>query len=221
MKFGDVNAVRVPRAFFARDTALVAREMIGLVLAHETREGLAAGVIVEVEAYLAREDPASHAFRGQTARNGSMFGPPGRAYVYLIYGVHDCFNVVTRGKGVGEAVLVRALEPLVGIELMRARRGVDSVRELCRGPGKLTQALSIGRTLDGADLVRGKLGLWRPKPASSAIEIATSKRVGITRAVDLPLRFSAAGHAFVSKPGGATSAFTRRSRSKERSDSAD
>lgn len=189
MKFGAVSATRVPRSFWARPAPAVARDMLGLILAHETAAGLAAGRIAEVEAYLSTGDEASHSFAGLTLRNAAMFGPPGRAYVYFIYGVHHCFNVVTGPEGSGEAVLVRALEPVTGEELMSARRGRR--RDLCNGPGKLTVALAIGRDLDGCDLSRGPLGLWKPSRAIPPMRVHVGPRIGITKSVELPLRFRA------------------------------
>jgi DNA-3-methyladenine glycosylase len=196
---------RLPRAFYAQPTVRVARALLGKLLVHDAREGRTVGRIVETEAYLGRRDPASHAFHGRSARNASMFGPPGHAYVYFIYGMHHCFNVVTRPEGVGEAVLVRALEPIEGVELMRARRGIRrSDRELCNGPGKLVQAMGMSRADDGADLVSGALGIYAPvldrrDGRLSAREIATSARIGITRSADLPLRYYVRGNAYVSK----------------------
>ena len=196
---------RVPRAFFERDTVVVARDLLGCVLAHETRDGIAAGRIVETEAYLSQGDAASHSHRGRTERNASMFERAGTAYVYLIYGVHHCFNVVTGPKGVGEAVLVRALEPLAGLARMRARRGVLRDRDLCSGPGKLARALAIGRDHDGADLCRGPLGIYTmraqdgaPPPAAER-DIVVGARIGITRDADHPLRFHLHGNAHVSR----------------------
>lgn len=190
MRVGDERLARVPRSFFARSAPLVARDLIGMFLVHETREGVSAGRIVEVEAYLGERDEASHAFRGLTARNRSMFGPPGHAYVYFIYGMHHCFNVVTRPEGHAEAVLVRALEPVLGIESMRRRRGRD--HDLCNGPGKLTVALGIGPEHDGLDLVRGPLGIWRGKRAAGPTRIRVGPRIGISKSVELDLRFVSA-----------------------------
>jgi DNA-3-methyladenine glycosylase len=184
MRVAGLAYTRVPRAFFARDALAVAPELLGLVLLHKTREGIAGGRIVEVEAYLGSRDPAAHSFRGETVRNAAMFGPPGRAYVYFIYGVHHCVNVVVGGEERGQAVLVRALEPLLGLELMRARRGRTDERDLCRGPGRLTQALAIGPERDGADLVRGPLGIWKPDERGPGIEVAVGPRVGITKAAE-------------------------------------
>ena len=154
------------------------------------------GVIVETEAYLP-DDPASHSFRGRTRRNDVMFGPPGRLYVYRSYGIHWCANVACGKDGVGTAVLLRALEPTEGIETMRSRRGVDDARLLASGPGRLTQALGISGAHDGADLARRPFLLRSP---SAVPDVVTSPRVGITRAVDEPWRYSLAGSSFVSRP---------------------
>lgn len=194
------RSVRAPRAQeFARPTIVVARELIGAVLEHETPDGIAAGRIVETEAYLAAGDEASHSHRGRTQRNASMFGPPGRAYVYLCYGVHRCFNVATAPAGTGEAVLVRALEPLEGEELMRSRRGVARERDLCSGPGKLCAALGIELAHDGADLARSALRLWWPRARVAHGLIATGPRIGIRHAAELPLRFSLRDSAWTSR----------------------
>lgn len=202
MKIGDERVTRAPRSFFARGPEEVARDLLGTYLVHQTRDGVTAGRIVEVEAYLGRDDAASHAFRGETARNRSMFGPPGHAYVYFIYGVHHCFNVVTGPKGSGQAVLVRALEPVLGLERMRARRGRE--RDLCSGPGNLTVALAIGRELDGQDLVRGPLGIWRGESSAGRALIRVGPRIGISKAIELPLRFVSADAARAA-PAGARS----------------
>lgn len=195
---------RLTRAFFdARPTVELARALIGCCLVHDGPGGLSAGRIVETEAYLAEGDPASHSHGGRTARNGSMFARPGTAYVYLIYGLHHCLNVVSAAEGVGEAVLLRALEPLAGEELMVARRGVEKRELLCSGPGKLAQALGVTRAQDGADLCRAQLGLWQPRAFGAwnppSAELVSSSRVGITKAAQLPLRFHLAGSPWVSR----------------------
>lgn len=196
------EAQPLPQAFYLQPTLDVARALIGMTFAHRTADGLAAGIIVETEAYIAAVDPSAHAYRGQTPRNASMFGPGGHAYVYLSYGMHYCVNVVTAVAGEASAVLVRALEPTHGLALMRARRGATiSDRDLCRGPGRLCQALGITRLQDGADLtLPGDPELWvTPTPNwSAATPIATSPRVGITRAVDWPWRFYVPGNRYVS-----------------------
>ena len=176
--------------FLTRHPALVARDLIGWTL---TLEGVG-GRIVETEAYH-HEDPASHAFNGPTPRNGVMFGPVGRLYVYRSYGVHWCVNLVC-GEDAGNAVLIRALEPTAGLALMRERRGVAEPRALCSGPGKLCQALAITRAHDG-------MAAYEPPFAIAegpAAGVVTGPRIGITRAVDLPWRFGEVGSRYVSRP---------------------
>lgn len=183
------------RSFFERPTLELARALIGCVLVHETRAGRSSGRIVETEAYL-HDDPASHSFRGRTPRNAAMFGPPGHAYVYLVYGMHLCFNVVSAPEGIGEAVLVRALEPLEGLERMRRRRGRANAREWCSGPGRLSEALAITRAHDGADLGRGAL---RIEVGETPGRILVGPRVGIRVATRRALRFRVAGSLWVSR----------------------
>lgn len=183
-----------------RDTAALARFLLGTVLVHELPEGRIAGRIVETEAYLPLVDPASHAYRGPTPRNRSMFLARGFAYVYLIYGVAYCVNVTSEEEGTGAAVLLRAVEPVEGIELMRARRGVARDRDLTRGPGRLTQAMGIGRAQDGADLCAGA-AFYLAAGRVADDEVGESVRIGLTKAADLPLRFYVRGNAYVSGPG--------------------
>jgi len=178
-------------------TLAAARALLGDILIHETPAGRATGRIVETEAYL-EGDPASHSFPGPTSRNRSMFGPPGRAYVYSIYGVHECFNVVTGREGKGEAVLIRALEPLEGIDLMRERRGIEDILRLCRGPANLVRALGISREDDGVDLSGGRLRI--EKGGGRDFEIGVSRRIGVNRAAGRPYRYYIAGNPFVSGP---------------------
>ncbi|MCL6610566.1 MAG: DNA-3-methyladenine glycosylase [Peptococcaceae bacterium] len=187
----------LPRGFYGRDTARVARELLGKILVHHSAEGLAAGMIVETEAYI-QGDPACHAFRGITPRNRAMFGPPGRAYIYFTYGMHHCFNVVTAAEGVGEAVLIRALEPLEGIDLMRKRRGRSRLRELCSGPARLVRAMGIEPGMYGHDLTREPLVIVRGAGIPEE-KVAVTTRVGINVAVHLPLRFYIRDNIFVSK----------------------
>jgi DNA-3-methyladenine glycosylase len=175
------------RRFFARSALIVARGLLGKVLSHRKNGVLTTGRIVEVEAYLGSEDPASHAFRGKTLRNEVMFGPAGHAYVYFTYGNHFCMNVVTGKTGEASAVLIRALEPLDGISAMKRRRGRNKIEELASGPGKLTRALGIDRRQNGADLTKGSLrvvddGTWEN-------DCVTTPRIGITRGMDLLYRF--------------------------------
>jgi DNA-3-methyladenine glycosylase len=185
----------VNRSFFDRSVHEVARELIGCELA----VGETAGVIVETEAYEAA-DPACHAYIGRTARNEVLFGPPGRVYVYLSYGIHSLLNFVTEPEGSASAVLVRALEPTQGIDLMRERRGRDQIEQLCSGPGKLTEALGVDLSLNGADLLAPPFELADPDSAWQEVEITASPRIGITKAADLPWRYCVSGSRFVSRP---------------------
>jgi DNA-3-methyladenine glycosylase len=182
--------------FFARSVHDVARELIGCELRFEG----VGGVIVETESY-ERDDPACHAYVGLTPRTKTLFGPPGHAYVYLSYGIHSCLNFVCEPEGTAAAVLIRALEPRWGIEEMRRRRGRIDERELCSGPGKLTEALGIGLELDGAPLSAPPLTVRARSAEWAAVEVLTGARIGISRATELPWRFCAAGSEFLSRPG--------------------
>lgn len=185
--------------FYDRDTEVVAREMLGTVLECRTGEGIASGVIVETEAYIGEEDPACHAAVGRTRRTEPLYGRPGISYVYFIYGVHWCFNAVTRAEGLPSAVLVRAVEPLQGLELMRVRRGpkIKGIN-LTNGPGKLCAALGIDGTKNGLSLQRGSL-VVREGMSIDASQIVTAKRIGITKAADWPLRYYLRGNPYVSR----------------------
>lgn len=176
-------------AFYTRGAREVARALVGTVLRSEIGGDTVTGRIVETEAYIGPHDPASHAAQrhGRTARNGAMFGSPGIAYVYRSYGVHWCLNVVTDRPDFPAAVLIRAVEPLEGMDVMTRRRGT-APRDLARGPGRLTQAFGITGELDGHSLDRPPLTL-HPAPADDELDIAVGPRVGITRAADWPLRF--------------------------------
>jgi DNA-3-methyladenine glycosylase len=189
-------------AFYGRDAEVVARELLGAVLECRTPDGVASGRIVETEAYLGPHDPACHAAAGLTARNRCLFGAPGTAYVYFIYGMHWCVNAVTREQGYGSAVLIRALEPVAGETLMRSRRGVGQARELTNGPAKLCDALGIDRRFDGVRLDRGPLRILAAAPVPDAL-VGVSARVGIRKAADWPLRFYEAGNPYVSRAPGA------------------
>ncbi len=178
-------------SFLGRSVHEVAPALIGWTL---LVDGVG-GTIVEVEAYR-EDDPASHSYGGPRGRNVVMFGPPGRLYVYRSYGLHWCANVVCEPEGVGAAVLLRALEPTRGVEAMRLRRGVEEARLLCSGPGRLTQALAISGEHNGLPLDRPPFEL---RPPAEPVEIATSRRIGITRAPDQPWRYLAAGSRFVSR----------------------
>ena len=182
---------RLTREFFARSVHEVAPELIGATL---LVDGVG-GRIVEVEAY-DQDDPASHGFRGMTARTASMFGPPCRAYVYRSYGLHWCLNLVCAEAGRAEAALVRALEPTAGLDAMRERRGLDAPRALCSGPGKLCQALGITRILDGLPLDEPPFEIFA---RGENPELAVGPRIGITRAVEQPWRYGLAGSPFLSR----------------------
>lgn len=210
----------LPRSFFARDADLVARDLLGQLLVHETPHGRLAGRIVETEAYfgppgrnpqlvaradmparlrarLLREgDPAAHSFVGVTARNRVMYGPPGYAYVYLIYGMHECLNVTTGPDGEPQAVLLRALEPVEGVEEMTRRRKGRPRRELCNGPGKLCQALGVTRAAYGVDMTASRLR-FEEGPTVARVEV--TPRVGVVGAEDLPLRYVERGSAHSSR----------------------
>jgi len=183
------------KAFFARSVHEVARDLVGCELLFDG----VGGPIVETESY-ERDDPACHAYAGLTPRTATLFGPPGRAYVYLSYGVHRLLNAVAEPDGSAAAVLIRALEPRRGLAEMRARRGNVDDRKLCSGPGRLTEALGIGLSINGAPLtetpfeLRPRAGEWR------AVEVATGPRIGITRATERPWRFCAVGSAHLSRP---------------------
>ncbi len=189
------GAVVIDEAFFAREVVQVARDLIGCVVRH----GGTAGRIVETEAYH-HDEPASHAFVGRTARTAVLFGPPAIAYVYLSYGIHALLNAVCEDQATGAAVLIRALEPLEGLETMRARRGLQDDEALCSGPGKLTQALGVGMRHNGTSLLDGPVRIEPPPAGAPAAALVAGTRIGITKATDLPWRFSLAGSRFVSKP---------------------
>ena len=190
-----MSAVALDAAFYARPVLDVARDLLGCVVRH----GEAAGVIVETEAYHDSE-PACHAHVGLTPRTHTLFGPPGRAYVYRSYGIHALLNAVCEPEGIGAAVLIRALEPLEGLAAMRARRGLERVEDLCSGPGKLTQALGIGLELNRTDLATGPIRIEPAAPGWEEVDVMTGPRIGITKAAELPWRFCAAGSASVSRP---------------------
>jgi DNA-3-methyladenine glycosylase len=189
----------LPRSFYRRPSLEVAPDLLGRTLVRALPDGRRlAGRIVEVEAYR-EDDPASHSFRGRTARTEVMFGPPGHLYVYFTYGMHFCMNVVTGDLGEGSAVLLRAAEPLEGLDRMAANRGLDDPRLLCSGPGRLCQALAVERSQNGADLVLGaELRIERGTPVAPE-RVLAGPRVGIRVATEQPWRFVVAESRFVSR----------------------
>jgi DNA-3-methyladenine glycosylase len=190
VRFGPI----LKRSFYDRETSEVARDLLGKVVVH----GPTAGIIVETEAYPGGDDLASHSARGLTERTRVIFGPPGHAYVYFIYGMYECLNVVVGAAGTPGCVLVRALEPVSGIETMRQRRpAARRLQDLTSGPGKLTLALGITRAQYGADLTRGALVLRHPAEPR-VIEVEVTPRIGISRCAERPLRFAVRGNRFVS-----------------------
>ena len=197
------------RDFFNRDAVTVARELLGKLLVRREGRKLLAGRVVEDEAYLGAKDPAAHAYAGPTARNSVLFGPPGHAYVYFIYGNHFCLNVSCMPEGQGECVLFRALQPVFGVEAMAGARGVAlapsasaaALRMISSGPGRLSQAMGITRPRDNAkDLTSRESDLWLADDGFRPDRILATARLGITKAVDRPLRFTIADNPFVSGP---------------------
>ena len=193
------------KEFYSCTTVQLAKRLIGTFLVHRSPQGRLVGRIVETEAYLFRNDPACHAHKGETKRNAAMFGPAGRSYVYLIYGMYNCFNVVSGKLNEGEAVLIRALEPLAGIEDMRKHRNSTTTKELCSGPGKLTQAMAITREHNNLCLQSSALQIHSRDSYTSLyrgsrhISIDTTTRIGINQGKELPLRFLLRDNRFISK----------------------
>ena len=187
------------RDFYDRDTEIVARDLLGAILECKTAGGIASGIIVETEAYIGEHDLACHAAAGRTRRTEPLYGQPGKAYVYFIYGMHWCVNAVTRAEGLPSAVLIRALQPLSGIALMRRRRPkARADRDLTNGPGKLCAALGIDRHMNGVPLQRYPLVI-RAGESVNDNDVAITPRIGITRAADWPLRFLVRDNLFVSR----------------------
>ena len=201
-RFDPKRTRPVVRAFFARDPRLVAPQLLGKVLLRKQGRQLLAGRIVELEVYLGRHDPAAHAYSGPTERNRVLFGPPGYAYVYFIYGNHYCLNVSCMREGEAGSLLFRALEPLAGIpEMLRARdlAPASNSRLIASGPGRLAEAFGITRERDnGKDLTSPNSGLWIANDGFRPAQVAVTKRIGITRAAEDPLRYIIAGNPFVS-----------------------
>lgn len=185
----------LPGRFYERSVLEVARDLVGCQL---LVDGVG-GVIVETEAYRG-DEPACHAYVGLTERTAPLFGPPGHAYVYLSYGIHSLLNVVAQPEGAAAAVLIRALEPRWGVDEMRRRRGIDRIEDLCSGPGKLTEALGVDLRLNSRSLSEPPFRLLTPEPEWGEAAVAVAPRVGITKAVELPWRFCAAGSRHLSRP---------------------
>jgi DNA-3-methyladenine glycosylase len=196
----DAGARRLSPAFFRRPVLVVARGLLGRRLVFDGPGGRTAGKIVEVEAYRGTHDPASHAFRGPTPRSTIMFGPPGRVYVYLSYGMHACINLVAEPEGGAAAVLLRALAPLEGLALMRARRPGAADHRLLSGPGCLTRGMGIDLMLNGSDLTTGPLWVDAARPRKGGSRVVAGPRIGIRRAAGRPWRFVLEGHPSVSGP---------------------
>ncbi len=193
------RAATLPVTFFKRPAETVAAELLGKVVVSRVGGRMTAGRIVETEAYLGYDDPASHGYlHRRNARNEALFGPPGIWYVYLSYGMHWCANLVCQREGLASAVLLRALEPIEGLEVMRRRRGPLPDRQLCSGPGRLCQALGIDRSLDGAAMARSPVGVLQGDPVPEG-SVAATPRIGITKAADWPLRFHLAGSTWTSR----------------------
>jgi DNA-3-methyladenine glycosylase len=193
------RAATLPVAFFRRPAEIVAADLVGMVMVSSVAGVVTAGRIVETEAYLGYDDPASHGYlHRRNARNAALFGPAGSWYVYLSYGMHWCANLVCQRSGLASAVLLRALEPVAGLETMRQRRGAVPDRALCSGPGKLCQALGISRELDGEKMGSSVVVVRRPS-GSGAARVMVSPRIGITKAADWPLRFHLAGSPWASR----------------------
>jgi DNA-3-methyladenine glycosylase len=184
-----MNPGKLPRSFYQRPTLTVAEDLLGKILVRRWRKNLLAGRIVEVEAYLGDEDPASHAFRGRTPRNDVMFWNGGHLYVYFTYGMHYCSNTSCEEEGVGAGVLLRALEPEAGRDAMAERRGMSEPRLLCSGPARLAQALGIGREHNGLPVWREPLAILPPLPDAPAPEVLTTARIGVRGGDQKPWRF--------------------------------
>lgn len=197
---------KLPRKFYSRSTEIVAQELLGKTLVHKTEKGAILAKIVETEAYFGQKDPGSHAYRGISARNRIMFGPAGKAYIYLVYGRHYCLNIVTEKCGIPGAVLIRAAEPIEGIQLMRKNRRIgERLAHLTNGPGKLTAALGITASLNGTDLTGNKLFVvsdtnrGETREPSTIFGITKAGRIGIKEGSNLPYRYYIEGNKFVSR----------------------
>lgn len=196
-KFLDLRNM-IPQSFFDKDTTELAQALLGCELVHITPAGTTAGLIVETEAYH-QTDEASHTFYGRTPRTEVMYGPAGHVYVYFTYGMHWCFNITAEEEGIGAAVLIRALEPTQGIELMKLRRNKQNLRDLCSGPAKLVQAMGITKHDYAKPVYKDDFQL-KPREEAASLSIRSGPRVGISKAKDKPWRFYIADNPFLSKP---------------------
>ncbi len=201
----------LPTEFYLQPTVQVAQELLGCLLVHDSPDGLTVGRIVETEAYLSEGDPGCHAARGRTVRNAPMFEGPGVIYVYLIYGMHWCMNLVTAAEGTAEAVLLRAVQPLAGMELMRHRRGQRPLKELASGPAKLTQAFGVGAEYNRGDITSRPLFVTQGDPPAAIVK-GTRIGLGESSGADLPLRFCAASSPWLSRPPNANTTMQRKKR---------
>jgi DNA-3-methyladenine glycosylase len=194
----NLSMLQKMKELFELDTLTVAKSLLGYTLVHESDEGITGGIIVETEGYL-QGDPACHAYRKKSVRNAPMFGKAGTIYVYQIYGMHFCVNISTNQKDIGEAVLIRALEPTIGIDLMQQRRQTNILKNLCSGPGKLVQALEIHKRMNDWHILNSDLKLIEPSMKLPDNEIVTTTRIGITQGADLPYRFYIKNNIFISR----------------------
>lgn len=197
---GNASSTLLKRSFYERDTVRVARELLGKILVRRLGAAVLEGVIVEVEAYRGYDDPASHAYRGPTRRNQVMFGQPGHAYVYFTYGMHYCLNVTTEPAGQPGAVLIRAAQPVNGIERMKKERRTERIKDLANGPAKLTRAFVVTKALNGHDLTLGTKLFIAEANNPEPLEIVSTRRIGIRVGLDRPWRFLVKGNPFVSRP---------------------
>ena len=193
--FGERNSL--PKSFYNRSTLIVAKELLGKTIVHQIDKDVLAGKIVETEAYIGEDDPACHAARGKTNRTALMYGPPGFVYIYFIYGMYYCLNAVTEAENFPAAVLIRAVEPLVGIKKMQQLRGTSNLRNLTTGPGKLCMAFGLDKSQNGVDLYNSELRIAEGETIAES-EIATTTRIGISAGKDFPWRFYIKRNKFVS-----------------------
>ncbi|MEL7566993.1 MAG: DNA-3-methyladenine glycosylase [Dehalobacterium sp.] len=189
---------QLKKDFFNRETSLVAKDLLGKVMKIQIAETGLSGKVVETEAYLGFNDPGSHSFRGRTKRNAVMFGPPGVSYIYQIYGIYFCYNITTDHEDIPAAVLIRALEPLTGSEIMQKNRGKKEMKDLCSGPGKLVQAMGITKSMNGTSAIDGPIKFYAEDGIKS-FQIVETTRIGLNQGADLRLRYYIKNNPFISK----------------------